>query len=134
MRRTSILCLLLLCAVLTAAAGPLSNRRAPGFSLPDSQMRQHDLQDYRGKVVLLNFMQTACPHCNAFSKVLAEAERRFAGKVQVLDVVTTPPDTQATVATMVDLHRKLAAGVDPAAAVHDWNGGLPGSGYVVFGA
>ena len=97
MRRTSILCLLLLCAVLTAAAGPLSNRRAPGFSLPDSQMRQHDLQDYRGKVVLLNFMQTACPHCNAFSKVLAEAERRFAGKVQVLDVVTTPPDTQATV-------------------------------------
>jgi CHAT domain-containing protein len=55
----------------------------------------------------------------------------------VRTVVASPwpiPDTQATVAAMVDLHRKLAAGVDPAAAVHDWNGALPGSGYVVFGA
>ena len=40
------------------AAGALSNRRAPGFSLPDSTMKQHDPLDYRGKILLLEFMQT----------------------------------------------------------------------------
>ena len=97
MRRSIQLCLLILCCVLAASGQSLSNRRAPGFSLPDMNMRQHDLQDFRGKLVLLNIMQTACPHCNAFSKVLAEAEKKYKEKVQVIDIVNTPPETQATV-------------------------------------
>ena len=40
------------------AAGELSNRRAPGFSLPDSNINYHDLGDYRGKVVLVDFIKT----------------------------------------------------------------------------
>ena len=36
------------------AAGELSNRRAPGFSLPDSNINYHDLGDYRGKIVLVD--------------------------------------------------------------------------------
>ena len=39
----------------------LSNRRAPSFSLPDSAMRQHDILDYRGSWLLLDFMKTDCP-------------------------------------------------------------------------
>jgi peroxiredoxin len=79
------------------AAGELSNRRAPGFSLPDSDLKQHDLQDYRGKVVVLNVMRTACTHCGEFSQALAEAQKRFGDKIQVISIVN-PPDNQKTVA------------------------------------
>jgi len=78
------------------AAGELSNRRAPGFSLPDSSLKQHDLQDYGGKVVILNVMRTTCTHCGPFSKVLAQVEQKYGDKVQVLSIVN-PPDNQKTV-------------------------------------
>jgi peroxiredoxin len=88
--------LLVLTAAVAFSAGELSNRRAPGFSLPDADMTQHDLYDYRGKVIILNFMRTECPHCKIFSKVLHDAERHYAGGIKVLSVVH-PPDGQPKV-------------------------------------
>jgi peroxiredoxin len=89
--------LLALCvASLLMASGELSGRRAPGFSLPDVKGEQHDLQDYRGKIFLLEIMQTNCPHCRTFSKVLDEAQAKYAGRVVALSVVN-PPDTFNTV-------------------------------------
>lgn len=85
--------LLVLTAAVALSAGELSNRRAPGFSLPDVELIQHDLYDYRGKVVILNFMKTECPHCKVFSKVLDDAEKHYGGAVKVLSVVH-PPDSQ----------------------------------------
>jgi peroxiredoxin len=41
-------------------------------------------------------MRTGCPHCAVFSKNLAAAEKKFAGKVKILQVVN-PPDNQASV-------------------------------------
>ena len=87
--------------VLAAAAwasGELSDRRAPGFSLPDSDLKYHDLYDYRGKVVLLNIMKTTWPHCSSFSKVLAQLQNKHRGRLQVLSIVNAPPDNQRTVA------------------------------------
>jgi thiol-disulfide isomerase/thioredoxin len=51
--------------IVTAAlsAGPLSGRRVPSFALPDSHSTYYDILDYRGKVVLIEMMQTNCPHC-----------------------------------------------------------------------
>lgn len=77
-------------------AGELSDRRAPGFSLPDVDYTQHDLYDYRGKVVVLNIMKTTCPHCRPFSKILDAAEQRYGGSVKVLCIVH-PPDSQSKV-------------------------------------
>ena len=89
---------LLLSVFTTAwAANELSNRRAPGFSLPDMNLKQHDLADYRGKVVLLNIMKTDCPHCGAFSKILSKAQDKYGDRLQVLSIVNTPPETQNTV-------------------------------------
>jgi peroxiredoxin len=72
-------------------------RRAPGFSLPDMQLKQHDLHDYRGKVVVLDFMRTDCPKCLELTKALEQVKAKFTDRIQVLSVVNYPPDSQATV-------------------------------------
>jgi peroxiredoxin len=76
------------------AAGEYSNRRAPGFSLPDMRGIQHDPQDYRGKVVIVEFMQTACPHCIKFSEILEQAKAKYKDKIEILSVVTMPDTAQ----------------------------------------
>ena len=91
----------LLCAALSLPGQPLasqslSGRRAPSFSLPDSKLQQHDILDYRGRWLLLDFMYTACPHCKDLSKTLEGVMMRHGGKVAVLSVVV-PPDNTASV-------------------------------------
>lgn len=78
------------------ASGDNAGRRAPGFSLPDANLQQHDLYDYRGKVVVLEFMQTTCPNCQAFTAVLNRVAAKYGDKVAVLQVVM-PPDIVDTV-------------------------------------
>jgi peroxiredoxin len=92
------LLLVLAAAGLLAQAPSLSGRRAPSFSLPDPTLKQHDILDYRGRWLLIEFMQTSCPHCKALSKTLDAFKKRFAGKVDVLSVVISPPENQQTAA------------------------------------
>src|SRR5689334_13727718 len=79
---------LLMLFLFAAAAlfGQAAMRRAPGFCLADTTGQWRDLYDYRGKVVILEFMQTTCPHCAAFVPKLAAISRKYAGKVQILAV------------------------------------------------
>ena len=95
----------LVCAGTLAAAGDLAGRRAPGFALPDAGMRYHDLQDYRGRVVIIDFMATNCPHCARLSGVLEKVKARYGGKVAVLSVVNPPGDNQSTVARYAAAHK-----------------------------
>jgi peroxiredoxin len=92
------LVLVLMSALLPLSAQSLSGRRAPSFSLPDSTLTQHDILDYRGHWLLLDFMRTDCPHCVALSKVLESVQKQFGAKVAILSIVTSPPETTATVA------------------------------------
>ena len=62
-------------------------RRAPGFSLPDQRLKQHDLQDYKGKVVVFDFMRTDCPRCQALTPILEQLKAKYGEKIQVLAVV-----------------------------------------------
>jgi peroxiredoxin len=83
--------------LLTAGAAPaqvqnlLSGRRAPSFSLPDTKLAQHDILDYRGKWLLIEFMQVTCPHCRTLALMLEQLKPKLAGKVSVLAIVE-PPD------------------------------------------
>jgi len=80
-------------ALITLLSGQaLSNRRAPSFSIPDSNFLQHDLLDYRGRWLIIEFMRTDCPHCRALSATLEGMKTRVA----VLSIVV-PPDNMATV-------------------------------------
>jgi thiol-disulfide isomerase/thioredoxin len=95
---TRISCLSALLACALFASGELSNRRAPGFALPDLEYTHfYDLQDYRGKVLLIEIMSTTCPHCLLLSSTLEKVKEKYGDNVNVLSVVL-PPDNQATVA------------------------------------
>lgn len=91
-----ILIFLLLCVV-PISAQSLSGRRAPSFSLPDSSTAQHDILDYRGKWLLLDFMRTDCPHCLALSRVLEQVKSQFGTQVAILSIVVAPPENTNTV-------------------------------------
>src|SRR6266851_3438605 len=92
---------LLLAGVLVAGANKHSGGRAPGFNLPDSNFKRYDLQDYRGKWVLVTFLQTSCPYCRQFARTLEGIKKKMGNNVAILEVVL-PPDTQATVAKYVE--------------------------------
>ena len=90
-------CFVLLAAGVLSASGELSNRRAPGFALPEPDYsRFYDLQDFRGKVVLIDIMATTCPHCLLLSTTLEKVKQKYGDRVAILSVVL-PPDNQETV-------------------------------------
>jgi len=95
----------LLVASLLVASGELSNRRAPGFALPDPEYKHfYDLQDYRGKVVLIDIMSTTCPHCMLLSSTLERVKEKYGDSVGILSVVL-PPDNQDTIAKYRSVHK-----------------------------
>lgn len=96
---------LLLCAAALVAADGNANRRAPGWALPDSKMQVHDLADYRGKPVILEFMQTTCPHCATFADVLNEVQQKYGDRVAIVAVANSSQDNQTTVAQYISGHQ-----------------------------
>ncbi len=105
MRVTAALTVAALCAAVAAwPAGQLSGRRAPGFALPDRQMQFHDLADYRGRVVLLDIMQTGCPNCATLAQTLEKLKADYGDQIAVLSVVN-PPDNFQTVAAFIERYK-----------------------------
>jgi peroxiredoxin len=97
----SALGLLVASGLALAASGDLSNRRAPGFALPDPAYHHYyDLQDFAGKVVVIDIMSTRCPHCLLLSSMLEQVKARYGDKVAILEVVL-PPDNLDTVSKFV---------------------------------
>jgi len=95
--------LLALSTSMLFGAGELSHRRAPGFSLPDAVQQQHDLADYRGKYVIIEFMQSKCPHCVTFAEIIEKLMIKYRTKVQSLSIVL-PPDNLTTVQAYIKEH------------------------------
>lgn len=104
MRRLSVLLatLSVFCG-LPAARG--EERHAPGFALMDQAGKWQDLQDYRGKVVLVEIMQTTCPHCQTLTGVLEKIKPRYTGKVQVLTVVVAQGESPKTVMNYISTYK-----------------------------
>src|SRR6516165_6274385 len=100
MKATAII--LLCAAALFAADAP---RRAPGFALPDYKGEIHDLADYRGKVVIIEFMQSTCPHCSPFADKLNDLQQKFGDKLAVLAVGNPPVDNPATLGKYAAGHK-----------------------------
>jgi peroxiredoxin len=104
----------LLCGVLAtiwlnpAAHAQQTLRRAPSWSLYDSRGQMRDLLDYRGKIVVLEMMQTTCPHCGAFADILEKVQPKYGDRVAILAVVTvlgSAADTPDKVQAYISGHR-----------------------------
>jgi peroxiredoxin len=88
------LAIFLIAALSLFAAGEYSNRRAPGFSLQDPHFEQHDPEDYRGKVLIVEFMQTTCPVCQRLTDTLLQIKEKYGDRIAVLSIVTLPDNFQ----------------------------------------
>jgi peroxiredoxin len=84
--------ILLISTLTVFAAGEFSNRRAPGFSLSDSHFQQHDTQDYRGKVLLVDFIQTTCGVCQHLTDILLKVKTNYGDKIGIMSIMTLPDD------------------------------------------
>jgi peroxiredoxin len=83
-----------------AEAQGLSGRRAPSFTLPDSNLKAYDILDFRGHWLLLDFMKTDCPRCKALTQILEQVKRHVGNRAAIISVVE-PPDNTATVAKYI---------------------------------
>ncbi len=68
-----------------AIAAPVP-RRAPPFAMNMADGTKIGLQTYRGRVVLLAFIKTACSHCQAVTATLEQLQRELGPRgFQVLE-------------------------------------------------
>ena len=65
---------------------------APGFDLKDLNGKQLKLEDYRGKVVLLNFWATWCGPCRAEIPSLVELQKQYKDQLQVVGLAVDEDD------------------------------------------
>jgi cytochrome c biogenesis protein CcmG/thiol:disulfide interchange protein DsbE len=71
-----------------AASAPVA---APAFALKNAQGKTVRLQDYKGKVVLINFWATWCAPCQTEMPELVKLQKKYAAKgLQILGVTYEP--------------------------------------------
>jgi peroxiredoxin len=61
-------------------AQPPTPRKAPELTITEASGKQTLLSSYRGKVVLLAFIFTTCPHCQAECGILTKLQGELGGK------------------------------------------------------
>src|SRR6476620_4368951 len=71
---------LLACATLATLTGAEVPRTAPEFSIKMPQGGQTLLSQYRGKVVVCEFLYTTCPHCQHASQLMSRLQTEYGPK------------------------------------------------------
>ncbi len=127
------LVLSLLLAPLLAPAGALSNRPAPAFRLLDATGRAVSLADYKGKFLVVEFMNTTCPHCQKFVPVLESVQTRFKGKAGVVAIATYPDNIRTVTEFVKTYGASFPILVDPknSAAMDYLKPGPPHNGFSI---
>jgi cytochrome oxidase Cu insertion factor (SCO1/SenC/PrrC family) len=74
----------------TTSAQVTTNAVAPDFTLTDVNGTPIRLSDQRGKVVVLEFMRTTCPHCANEMSQLASVHDQFGPDVTMISVSVDP--------------------------------------------
>jgi thiol-disulfide isomerase/thioredoxin len=64
---------------------------APQFKLPDISGREVALDQYKGKIVILDFWQTTCPPCRYTMPMLDQIQDEYSGKLSVLAINLQEP-------------------------------------------
>lgn len=74
--RKAVIALLLASAV-SALAMPPVPRKAPELTIVEPSGKQTLLSSYKGKVVVIEFLYTTCPHCQAASQVITKLQKEL---------------------------------------------------------
>jgi thiol-disulfide isomerase/thioredoxin len=75
------------------AAAPLP-RPAPALQVAEPSGKKLDLASFKGKVVVVQFLLTTCPHCQAFSRNLNKLLPEYGGKVVAMGVAFDKDDAK----------------------------------------
>ena len=78
--RSLILTSVLLTLGSAAFAGGPVPRPAPALDFTDSTGKHIALSNYKGKVVVVQFLLTTCPHCQRFSQLLDKLQAEYGPK------------------------------------------------------
>lgn len=78
---------------------------APNFSLPSTDGKTYSLADQKGKVTVLEYMATWCPHCQDDAPMMNQLDAAYKDKgVQIFGINATPKGhDQTSLAKMDDL-------------------------------
>lgn len=77
-------CLLFLTAAHASELKPWKGGPTPALALQDLKGKTHKLEDYRGKVVMVQFWATWCPPCLKEMPAMQRLEQKMAGKPFVI--------------------------------------------------
>ncbi|MEO8052671.1 MAG: TlpA disulfide reductase family protein [Acidobacteriota bacterium] len=68
----------------SAFAMPPVPRNSPEFTVTEPSGKQVLLSSLRGKIVVMPFMFTTCPHCQRYAQMLTKLQQEFAGRGVVM--------------------------------------------------
>ncbi|HET6847059.1 MAG TPA: redoxin domain-containing protein [Anaerolineales bacterium] len=92
---------------------------APEFSLPDLTGRLHRLQDYRGRIVILNFWSCECPHAERTDLLLESWIASWGEDVVLLPIASNVNESTEALAAAASRRRLPVILVDQQHRVAD---------------
>jgi peroxiredoxin len=108
---------------ISAIAMPPVPRKSPEFTVTDPAGKQILLSSYRGKIVVMPFMNTTCPHCQHEAQMLTKLQREFAGRgVVMLGTVFNEPSAALTAQFIKDYNIGFPVGYATRDAVTSYLG------------
>lgn len=117
-------------------AAPKTGKPAPELVISLNSGEQVLLSKFKGKVVVLEFLLTTCPHCQKCSATMQKLHAEMAGAFQPLGSAIDPNDmTQAR--TMIpkyiySLGLKFPVGWTPREMAYNWLDADPNKGSIYF--
>ena len=73
-----------LALTVAAIAGPPVPRKSPEFIVNDPSGKQIPISSFKGKVLVMPFMFTTCPHCQREAQMLTKLQREFGSRGVVM--------------------------------------------------
>jgi peroxiredoxin len=117
--------LALLVAACTAVAAPQVGQPAPEFTLTDSNGQSHNLSDFKGKFVVLEWLNHGCPFVQKHydGGNMQGLQKEYTGKDVVwLSIVSSAPGKQGHMTPEETNKAKEEKGASPTAVLIDEDG------------